>query len=145
VRPRFGVSSAEAYTWYDTETRPISERSRRAAVARGHRSGQRLLPDRWPEWAINLKNDLEAPVTAHHPTISRIKTALVEAGAIHAAMSGSGSAVFGLFDRADAAKRTARDLNRPGWQVLCSRTLSRAEYARELRPVLAGRRKSRIS
>jgi 4-diphosphocytidyl-2-C-methyl-D-erythritol kinase len=45
VRPRFGVSSAEAYTWYDTETRPISERSRRAAVARGHRSGQRLLPD----------------------------------------------------------------------------------------------------
>ena len=74
----------------------------------------------------------------HHPTIARIKQALVDAGAVVAAMSGSGSAVFGLFERLDAARRTAADLARPGWQVVCTRTLSRAEYGRRLRPVLAG-------
>jgi 4-diphosphocytidyl-2C-methyl-D-erythritol kinase len=41
-------------------------------------------------------------------------------------MSGSGSAVFGVF--ADAAvSRAARRLQRPQWQVIVTRTLSRRE------------------
>ena len=56
----------------------------------------------------------------------------VDAGAAFAAMSGSGSAVFGLFERADAARRTANDLARPGWLSLHTRTLSRREYARRV-------------
>ncbi len=83
VRPTFGVSTVEAYGWYDNEPRrPGREPARRA------------LPDRWPEWARSLKNDLEPPVTRHHPTIARIKHALLDAGAVVAAMSGSGSACF---------------------------------------------------
>ena len=54
------------------------------------------------------------------------------AGATFAAMSGSGSAVFGLFERADAARRTANDLARPGWLSLHTRTLNRREYARRV-------------
>ena len=54
----------------------------------------------------------------------------MDAGAVTALMSGSGSAVFGLFERADAARRTARDLRRPGWTVVATRTLSRQEYQR---------------
>ena len=126
VRPRFGVSTDEAYGWYDIEPR---RRSREPI--------RRQLPDRWPEWAATLKNDLEPAVIRHHPTIARIKTSLVEAGAVFAAMSGSGSAVFGLFERVDAARRTAADLSRPGWQVVCTRTVSRSEYGKRLRPVLA--------
>jgi 4-diphosphocytidyl-2-C-methyl-D-erythritol kinase len=103
------------------------------------------LPVEWPEWATSLRNDLEAAVTRHHPTIARIKHALLDAGAVFAAMSGSGSAVFGLFDRADAARRTAMDLARPGWHVVNTRTVSRAEYGRQLRSVLAGSRRTRIS
>jgi 4-diphosphocytidyl-2-C-methyl-D-erythritol kinase len=80
-------------------------------------------------------------VARHHPTIGRIKQALLDAGAVVAAMSGSGSAVFGLFERMDAARRTAADLSRPGWQVVSTRTLTRAEYAARLRPVLARTRK----
>jgi 4-diphosphocytidyl-2-C-methyl-D-erythritol kinase len=134
VRPQFGVSTVEAYGWYDSEPRrPSREPARKP------------LPDRWPEWAGNLRNDLEPVVTRHHPTIARIKQALIDAGAAVAAMSGSGSAVFGLFERLDAARRTAADLSRPGWQVVCTRTLSRAEYAFRLRPVLAPARRARIS
>ena len=130
VRPQFGVSTADAYGWYDTE-------SRRAA----RETGRRHLPERWPEWAVNLRNDLEPAVTARHPAIGRIKQSLVDSGAVLAAMSGSGSAVFGLFERMDAARRTAADLQRPGWTVVSTRTLTRAEYAARLRPVLARTRK----
>jgi 4-diphosphocytidyl-2-C-methyl-D-erythritol kinase len=130
VRPRFGISTAEAFGWYDSEPRTATR-----GVAR------RRLPPGWPQWARNLRNDLEAPVNVHHPTVGRIKHALVEAGAAFAAMSGSGSTVFGLFERPEAAKRTARDLARPGWQVVATRTVSRLEYAR----TLAAKRKPRIS
>jgi 4-diphosphocytidyl-2-C-methyl-D-erythritol kinase len=126
VRPQFGVSTVEAYEWYDNEPRRIAREPVR-----------KPLPDRWPEWASGLRNDLEPAVTRHHPTIARIKHALVDAGAVVSAMSGSGSAVFGLFDRLDAARRTSADLARPGWEVTYTRTVSRAEYARRLRPVLA--------
>jgi 4-diphosphocytidyl-2-C-methyl-D-erythritol kinase len=130
VRPQFGVSTVEAYGWYDTEPR----RTGRDAV-------RRSMPGHWPEWAINLRNDLEPAVARHHPTIGRIKQALLDAGAVVAAMSGSGSAVFGLFERMDAARRTAADLARPGWRVESTRTLTRVEYAARLRPVLARTRK----
>ena len=50
------------------------------------------------EWRDALKNDFEAPVFALHPAIGAIKAQLYAAGAAYAAMSGSGSAVFGLFD-----------------------------------------------
>jgi 4-diphosphocytidyl-2-C-methyl-D-erythritol kinase len=133
VRPKFGVSTIEAYGWYDSEPR------------RTVRDVRRPLPDRWPEWAYSLRNDLEPAVARHHPTIGRIKHALMEAGAVVAAMSGSGSAIFGLFDRLDAARRTATDLSRPGWHVICTRTFSRSEYTRRLRPLLAATRKPRIS
>ena len=134
VRPKFGVATVEAYGWFDNEPRrPVRE------------TGRRGLPQTWPEWATNLRNDLEPAVTRHHPTIARIKHALLDAGAVFAAMSGSGSAVFGLFDRPDAARRTATDLARPGWHVVATRTLSRAEYGRLVSPVLAGRRRTRIS
>jgi 4-diphosphocytidyl-2-C-methyl-D-erythritol kinase len=134
VRPRFGVSTSDAYAWFDREPR----RTVREPLRKG-------LPRDWPDWAITLRNDLEPAVTRHHPTIARIKSALVEAGAVVAAMSGSGSAVFGLFERLDAARRTASDLARPGWQVAHTRTLSRSEYNQRLRPALAAIRRSRIS
>jgi 4-diphosphocytidyl-2-C-methyl-D-erythritol kinase len=135
VRPRFGISTAEAYGWYDSEKRAQRREPARKSVPLG-----------WPAWTASLRNDLEAAVIAHHPTIGRIKQALVDAGALYAAMSGSGSTVFGLFERHDAATRTARDLARPGWQVVATRTVSRTDYARRLRirPKLARKRKRRI-
>ena len=51
------------------------------------------------EWSSCLVNDFEATVFARYPAIAEAKQALYDAGAIYASMSGSGSAVFGLFPR----------------------------------------------
>jgi 4-diphosphocytidyl-2-C-methyl-D-erythritol kinase len=48
-------------------------------------------------WKKYVVNDFEAPVLEHFPAIASIKNALYEAGAIYASMSGSGSAVYGIF------------------------------------------------
>lgn len=121
LRPGFGVATADAYLWFDQESR----RSAKPLVPRA-------IPPGWPAWSAVLRNDLEAPVVRHHPAIGRIKQSLIDAGATFAAMSGSGSAVFGLFERADAARRTANDLARPGWLSLHTRTLNRRDYARRV-------------
>jgi 4-diphosphocytidyl-2-C-methyl-D-erythritol kinase len=123
LRPGFGVATSDAYTWFDEESRP-----RRAMKD----PAPRPVPPGWPAWSATLRNDLEIPVVRHHPAIGRIRQSLVDAGARFAAMSGSGSAVFGLFERADAARRTANDLARPGWLSLHTRTLNRREYARRV-------------
>lgn len=48
-------------------------------------------------WKDELVNDFERSVFAIHPEIGRLKEMMYEQGAIYAAMSGSGSSVFGLF------------------------------------------------
>lgn len=49
------------------------------------------------EWRGVVKNDFEPHIFAAHPAIAQLKSAMYEAGAIYASMSGSGSAVFGIF------------------------------------------------
>jgi len=84
----FGVRSPDAYRWWDED---------------GASSG----PD--PEPLLDaaetgdvevlgplLFNDLEPPVFARHPEVAEAKARLLEAGALGAVMSGSGSSVAGL-------------------------------------------------
>jgi 4-diphosphocytidyl-2-C-methyl-D-erythritol kinase len=49
------------------------------------------------QWKEHIHNDFETSVFAVHPEIKRVKEKLYAQGAIYAAMSGSGSTVFGLF------------------------------------------------
>ena len=51
------------------------------------------------EWKERMVNDFERSVFPRHPVIERIKDTLYEGGALYAAMSGSGSSVFGLFEK----------------------------------------------
>jgi 4-diphosphocytidyl-2-C-methyl-D-erythritol kinase len=50
------------------------------------------------EWKEKLVNDFEAPVMGTHPEIRTVKEKLYELGADYASLSGSGSAVYGLFN-----------------------------------------------
>jgi 4-diphosphocytidyl-2C-methyl-D-erythritol kinase len=63
-----------------------------------------------------------------------MKAALRRAGALAAAMSGGGSAVFGLFQRAGDASAAMDQLSGSGWKVVLSESLGRVEYARRSRP-----------
>lgn len=51
------------------------------------------------EWKHQLRNDFEETVFALHPIVKKIKEQLYSMGALYASMSGSGSAVFGIFDK----------------------------------------------
>jgi 4-diphosphocytidyl-2-C-methyl-D-erythritol kinase len=51
------------------------------------------------QWRNRLKNDFEELVEKQHPEIPAIRKALYEKGAVYAAMSGSGSTVFGIFEK----------------------------------------------
>jgi len=125
VRPPFGVSTAEAYAWYDED---------RAAGLREIRELQ-LLPVPWPSRAAQMINDLEPPVLRRHQQIGAFKQQLRDLGATAAAMSGSGSAVFGLFRSRAAAERALKPLSHNGATVLVTRTLTRAEHERRAKPV----------
>ena len=137
--PGFGVSSGDAYRWYDEER----------TVGRGHVHPEaQYVPGPWPSRAAQMINDLEVPIARHHPEVDQMKAALRRAGALAAAMSGSGSAVFGLFQKQGDATRAARRLGGSGWQVVLTESLGRDEYAKRTRPMLArklaDRRKSRL-
>ena len=80
--------------------------------------------------AGELTNDLEAPVVAHHPQIGGLLSRLRRAGAVHAAMSGSGSAAFGLFETRDQAGRAAAAVASAAVQVIVTRTIGREAYRR---------------
>jgi 4-diphosphocytidyl-2-C-methyl-D-erythritol kinase len=126
AQPPYGVSTAEAYAWYDED---------RAAGHREPREPQ-ILPVPWPTRAAQMVNDLEPPVVRRHPEIGTLKTLLREAGAVAAAMSGSGSAVFGLFRTQAAARRAVKAVSGTGGvRARLTRTLSRAEHERRARPV----------
>lgn len=56
-----------------------------------------------------LENDFEEVIFPHHPHLQEIKAALIQAGAVYAGLSGSGSAVVGLFDKVPASLNFADD------------------------------------
>ena len=85
VKPPFGVSTKEAYSnvhpaWPET-------------------SLFELLKQPVATWKNCIKNDFEDSVFPLHPELADVKQALYDHGAVYASMSGSGSALFGLFEK----------------------------------------------
>ncbi len=96
VKPDDAVSTREAYAGISPRVPavPLAERLRRPMS----------------EWQRSVENAFEPSVFAAHPAIRAAKERLLAAGAVYAAMSGSGSAVFGLFDgRTAVATATVAD------------------------------------
>ena len=76
-------------------------------------------------------NDFEAAVFSRHPRLGQIRRGLLQRGAAEAALAGSGSAVFGVFQNPAQARRAA--LGFPKDQVFVAETLTRADYRKRLR------------
>ncbi len=83
VKPLFGVSTVDAY--------------RGVQPQQPDHSLCDLIRLSIEEWRTQIKNDFEESVFVKYPQIEQIKKQLYDLGAAYASMSGSGSAVFGLF------------------------------------------------
>jgi 4-diphosphocytidyl-2-C-methyl-D-erythritol kinase len=117
VLPGFGVSTPDAYRWL-AEAR---FRGRRGTLP------GRKTADPVTAWRPSLgRNELEGPVEVRHPEIREIRERLAAGGAEVARMSGSGSAVFGLFASERTARRAAADFADRGFRVLLTRTRPRS-------------------
>lgn len=85
VKPNVAVSTKEAYAGI-TPHRP--KMTCKDAL---------MMP--METWRDNLFNDFEESIFAKLPVLAEVKASLYADGAVYAAMSGSGSTVYGIFDR----------------------------------------------
>lgn len=105
VMPAFAVSTRDAYDWLAHDRGEYEPR------------GALLQPrelDTWEGIASLATNDFEPVVSRRHPEIISYVEALKGAGALPAMMSGSGSAIFGIFaepERAIAGVMSAAHAN----------------------------------
>jgi 4-diphosphocytidyl-2-C-methyl-D-erythritol kinase len=83
-----------------------------------------------------IANDFETVVFLQHPLLSEIKRTLAASGtpeeALHASLSGSGSALFGLYRGQGDAEAARERLRAMGVQSLLTRTLPRPAYWRQM-------------
>ena len=100
AKPRFGISTALAYRKIDREKPPpVAPRAVRAtitAVRRGNLAG------------LGVFNSFESMAVRMHPKIGAFILALRREGATQSFMTGSGSAVIGLFREKKKARQAAR-------------------------------------
>ena len=88
VNPGIHINTGEAFANLNLETNDPN-----------YISLKNIIQQPIETWQHNLKNDFEIPVFKKHPVIKNIKEALYKQSAIYAAMSGTGSTVFGLFKK----------------------------------------------
>ena len=85
MKPPFGISTPEAFAGITPKKPkiPLTE----------------AISQPIERWKDVLFNDFEPHLFRNHPQLAAIKQQLYDKGAIYAAMSGSGSTIFGLFDK----------------------------------------------
>jgi len=85
INPRIHVPTAEAFLL--------------ATPAAPSHSLKEIVKQPIDTWKEQLRNDFEEPVFNKHPEIKMLKDQLYEAGAIYSSMTGSGSTIYGLFEK----------------------------------------------
>ena len=102
AKPDFSVSTAELYAAYDRQE------------TTWHPATQGMVKSLYQHDLMHVAghvgNTMEPVVAADHPEIEEIKTVMQDCGALGTAMTGSGSAVFGIFDSFDMAAMASMQL-----------------------------------
>jgi 4-diphosphocytidyl-2-C-methyl-D-erythritol kinase len=118
VVPETYISTREAYSWL---TAPDKSNTINRFCAQQVSGSEEQEPG----------NDFESVVFPRHPLLSEIKSELLRAGARRAMLSGTGSAIFGVFGSTEEAARALPRLS-PFGVARVTRPLSRPEYLRRI-------------
>ncbi len=118
-KPHFSVSTKEAFALYDRQ--PDLQVPSAAPLLEGLAVGDAGAVAR------NMYNGLEQPVGRCHSTIHTLRQQLLEAGALGARMTGSGSAVFGIFEQSEQAQQAATAVRRHCREVFVCRPLKKCK------------------
>jgi len=109
---------------------PVGSGRRRSGVsAKGGGRAENLLLDLV---RTGIENDFERVVFPQYPELREVKRVLERAGARCASLSGSGSAVYGLFDSREKAAAAAKKLGQQGTRAVVTSTLTRRQYWKKL-------------
>jgi len=140
VAPEIHVSTADAYRRLSAQLTTESQQNKmvsfQSAVWRGSVSGPREAE------ALYGQNDFETVVFSRHPELKSIKRRLLKLGARPALMSGSGSALFGLFARRDELHRAIQSLR--GERIFPITLVSRGKYRSEWQKRLGAHTKENL-
>ncbi len=79
-----------------------------------------------------IENDFEQVVFPKYPELREVKSVLERAGAFYASLSGSGSALYGLFASRTAGQKAAVRLQRDGVPAVVTTTLTRRQYWKKI-------------
>ncbi len=125
---RMIVCSREISAWLSAG--PGKSGRRRSGVsARGGGRAETLQLDLV---RTGIENDFEKVVFPQYPELSKVKSGLEGAGARYASLSGSGSAIYGLFGSRKKASAAAKKLIKDGIPAVVTSTLTRRQYWKQL-------------
>jgi 4-diphosphocytidyl-2-C-methyl-D-erythritol kinase len=140
VTPQVGVSTPKAFAEWDRKLTTDEGSDRMNKLGRGlsarlgemysgapFRRGRRENP-LLELVRAGIKNDFEEVVFPEYPELSEGKSALERVGAKYASLSGSGSALYGLFASKEAARVAETKLRKQGWAAQATATLPRQGY-----------------
>ena len=90
IMPETHISSQKAYSLVQPEKPDVSL--------------SEIISKPISQWKNLLKNDFEKPIFSLYPELGNLKKSLYENGAVYASMTGSGSAIYGLFENEPVLK-----------------------------------------
>jgi 4-diphosphocytidyl-2-C-methyl-D-erythritol kinase len=123
---RINEFGREISAWLSSVPSKKTSKGRFAGVpARGRGRAETLLLDLV---RTGIENDFERVVFPQYPALRDVKCALERAGAFYASLSGSGSALYGLFKTRAAAEKAAGRLRKHGIPAQATVTLTRPQY-----------------